>query len=209
MRHTEFAAAWAVSAALAVLAVFALAGCGSSPKVEFYTLSSATAPPGTTAAAAYVVAIGPVTVPEAVDRPQFVTRAAGNQVAIDEFARWAAPLRSEIPRVIAANLAQLLNGARVFAYPQGANVEADCKVLIDVQRFDSVPGDAAAVEVLWTVRPVKGGAQKAGRSAVREPAGGPGYDALAAAHGRALSAVSRDIAEAIREAMRGETRLKY
>jgi hypothetical protein len=38
---------------------------------------------------------------------------------------------------------------------------------------------------------------------VSEPAGAPGYDALVAAHSRALAAVCRDIAAAIRSA-RGE-----
>jgi len=47
------------------------------------------------------------------------------------------------------------------------------------------------------VSTAKGGV-KTGQSAVREPAGGPGYDALVAAHVRALAAVSRDIAAAIR-----------
>ncbi len=179
------------------LAMAVLAGCGTSPKVNFYTLSSGAASERPEARATYVVAIGPVTVPDVVDRPQFVTSAGANQVTIDEFARWAEPLRSQIPRIIAADLTQLLGGAYVFAYPQSDNVDPDYKVLIDVQRFDSVPGDAATVEVLWTVRP-KGGALKTGRAVAREPAGGAGYDALVAAHGRALAAISRDIAGAIR-----------
>ena len=189
-----------IAVAALALAISALAGCGSSPKVNFYTLSFAAVTERTEAKPSYVVAIGPVTVPDVIDRPQFVTRAAANQVTIDEFARWAEPLRSAIPRVIAANLAQLLSGAQVFAYPQSANVEADYKVLIDVQRFESVPGDAAILEAAWTVRKAKGGAQKAGRTAVREPADRAGYDALVAAHGRALAAASRPIADAIRAA---------
>jgi len=39
---------------------------------------------------------------------------------------------------------------------------------------------------------------RAAQSAVREPTNGDGYDALVVAHSRALTAVSRDIAEAIR-----------
>ena len=185
----------------AALAISALAGCGSSPKVNFYALSSAAAPERAAAGAAYgVVAIGPVTVPEMIDRPQIVTRAAANQVTLDEFAQWAEPLKGQIPRIIAANLTQLLDGAYVIAYPQSANVPADYKVDINVQRFESSLGDAAAIEVLWLVRPARGGAPKTGRSVAREPTGGKGYDALAAAHSRALAAVSREIAGAIRAA---------
>ena len=182
----------------AVLATAALAACGSSPKANFYTLSSAAPPPPAPAATApYRIAIGAVTVPDAIDRPQIVTRTGTNQVTIDEFARWAEPLQGEIPRVIAANLSRDVPGALVSTYPQSAGMDADCKVLIEVQRFDSAPGDAATIEVLWTLRPAKG-ASSSGRSVTREATGGPGYDPLVAAHSRALASVSRDIAEAVR-----------
>jgi len=181
----------------ALLAAAALAGCGSSPKSTFYTLSSGVPPQQAAATAPFSVAIGALTVPDVVDRPQFVTRTGANQVTLDEFARWAEPLQREIPRVIADNLTRELNGALVSTYPQSANISADCKVLLEVQRFDSAPGDAATIEVLWTVRPAKGEA-KSGRSVVREAAGGAGYDALVAAHSRALASVSRDIAAAVR-----------
>jgi uncharacterized lipoprotein YmbA len=180
----------------ALLAAAALAGCGSSPKASFYTLSGAT-PQQAPAPAPFSVAIGAVTVPDVVDRPQFVTRSGANQVTMDEFARWAEPLKGEIPRVIADNLTGLLDGARVSVYPQSANPDADYQVTLDVQRFDSTLGEAATVEVLWTVRPAKGG-PRSGRSVAREATAGAGYDALAAAHSRALMAVSRDIAAAVR-----------
>ena len=51
--------------------------------------------------------VGPVTVPELVDRPQMVTRVSDNEVAVNEFARWGESLKSNIPRVIASNLVKL------------------------------------------------------------------------------------------------------
>ena len=182
-----------------VLAVSTLAGCASSPPTRFYTLS---APEQPAAAAVYSVTVGPVTVPEIVDRPQFVLRTSANEVTITEQTRWAESLQSEIPRVIAANLAQALGDAHVSAYPQGTGSEADYRVVVDIQRFDSAPGDAATVEALWAVSPGigKSGAVRSGRSKVREPVQGMEYDALVAAHSRALASISRDIAEAIRAA---------
>jgi len=186
--------AWTVS----LLAAATLAACSSPPKTNFYTLSSAaSAPAGADARAPYSVAIGPVGIPESLDRPQMVTRTGANQLTLAEFERWAGPLKSEIALAIAENLKPLLGGASVFTYPQGLG--ADVNVSVDVQRFDSALGEAATVEVLWQVRTAKG-APKSGRSLVREAAGGPGYDALVAAHGRALATVSGDIATAIRAA---------
>jgi uncharacterized lipoprotein YmbA len=182
-----------------VLAASTLAGCGSSPTPRYYMLS---APEQPAAKALYSVAVGPVTVPGIVDRPQFVLRTGANEVTIAEQTRWAESLKSEIPRVIAANLAQALGDAYVSAYPQGTGSEADYRVAVDIQRFESALGDAATVEALWTVTVAKGkgGTPRSGRSLAREPVQGKDYDALVAAHGRALASISRDIAEGVRAA---------
>lgn len=186
---------------IAVLCVAAAAGCGTTPKAHFYTLSAVPVAVRSAApsAAGYGVTVGPITVPEAVDRPQIVVRLSPSQVEISELHRWAAPLKSEIPRVIAEHLTHLLDTARVWAYPGAAGLESDYRVLLDVERFDSTLGDGVAVDALWTVRRVSGGAPRSGRSSVRERTAGEGYDGLVAAHERALAAVSRDLAQAIRE----------
>ena len=70
---------------------------------------------------------------------------------------------------------------------------------VDIQRFEMTPGEAATVEALWSVRRVGGDApRKTGRTVVSEPAGVAGYEALVAAQSRALVAVSRDLAQALR-----------
>jgi uncharacterized protein len=178
------------------LLVIMLAGCGSSPSARFYTLSVGAAPEDA-APSKYRITVGPVTVPEVVDRPQFVVRVGANQVTILEQHRWAEPLQSEIARVIALNLAQVLGSKQVSTYSQNVIGNADYRVIMDIQRFDSAFGEAVTVDALWTVRRASG-EPSTGRSLVREPVGGEGYDALADAHSRALAALSRQIAEAIR-----------
>jgi uncharacterized lipoprotein YmbA len=178
--------------------VLTLCGCAASPPSQFYTLS-ATAAPGFAPAArsGYRIVVGPATVPESVDRPQLVLRMSENRVVLLEQARWAEPLASAIPGVIARDLAVLLNSSGVMAYPQNPG-SFDYQVFLEVLRFDSVPGDAATLEVAWTVRPSNGGEPGFGRTLVRERVEGAGYEALVAAHSRALRAVSADIAVAIR-----------
>ncbi|HZC82204.1 MAG TPA: PqiC family protein [Nitrospiraceae bacterium] len=187
---------------IAILSVtmIVLSGCSSSPRSSFYTLSTGAPPESTTssqATAAYRIAVGPVTVPQLVDRPQFVVRAGANQVTLAELHRWAEPLQSEIPRVIALNLTQLLGAKQVSAHSHGAIGHAEYRVIVDIQRFDSALGEAVTIDALWTIRRASG-ERSTGRSLVMEPAGAEGYDALVAAHSRALARVSRDIAEAIR-----------
>lgn len=175
----------------------AVASCGTPPQERFFTLASDPAPvlSARTADTAMSILVGPVTVPDLVDRPQFVVRAAANRVEIAEQARWAAPLKTEIPRVIADHLGRLIPGSSAMTSSSRGMTAPDYRVVIDIQRFDSAPGDGATIEAAWMVR-AREGASLGGRSLVREPSAGS-YDELVLAHSRALSVVSRDIADAI------------
>lgn len=176
-----------------------LTACSSSPS-RFYTLSSM-AKPSTAPAADYAVGVGPVSVPAQVDRQPFTVQVAPNRLEIDEFNRWAAPLNEGIARVVAEDLAVLLGSPHVATLPL-VNFDPAYRVSIDIQRFDSLRNPAKGnegvlVDALWVVR--KGGTPAiSGRTVVREPTQGDGFDALAAAHSRALAKVSADIAGAIR-----------
>jgi uncharacterized lipoprotein YmbA len=174
-----------------------LGGCSTSPKANFYTLDPTTLT-RTDAPVQVAVLVGPVSVPEFVDRPQIVTRAAGNEVEIDEFARWAAPLRVDIARVMAADLSSLLGSDLVSSSDAGWDTDKVWRVRVNIVRFDSALGDAVTIETLWAVRPPGKTDFVAGRSLKREAVDGKGYPALVAAHDRALAAVSKDIATAIR-----------
>jgi uncharacterized lipoprotein YmbA len=171
------------------------AGC-ASPRSNFYTLNSAAKP--VTTGADYSVSVGPVSVPAAVDRPQIVLRLAPNQVAIDEFHRWASPLPDAIARVVAENLAAMLGTPHVTVFSQPTAAGARYRVLVDVLRFESAPGEAATLDAVWTVRSTKDGTTRSGRTTVSEPVPDREYAALAAAHSRALGRLSTDLAGAIR-----------
>jgi uncharacterized protein len=214
---------------LAICLAAAASGCSRSPRVTFYTLepapraasASSAAPlvqapaliappaalasapaPASPAPAGTSIAVGPVTLPELVDRPQLVVRVAANRVEILEYQRWAEPLRGEIPRVIAEDLGRLLGSVRVSSYQEHAGSDADCRVLLDIQRFEGVPGDSVSLEAVWSLRGKAGVTPRSGRTKVRMPAG-EGYDALVAAYRRALLAVSTDLARALRTGTAG------
>ncbi|KAG8152913.1 PqiC family protein [Burkholderia catarinensis] len=183
---------------VAIVAAGSLGGCGSSPKASFYTLAPDATLASTDNTTPVRVVIGPVTVPDLIDRPQIVTRAAGSRVEIDEFARWAEPLKTDIARVIAADLGTLLGSAQVNVFDSGAGTAPAWRVRVDVMRFDSMPGDSVTIDAQWTIRPPGKPDVVRGRSVVHELVQGQGYDALVTAHDRALASVSRDIASVIR-----------
>jgi uncharacterized lipoprotein YmbA len=188
---------------LAALAGALLGACGSSPTASFYTLSpdASLAPIASNAsmvpAKPVHVVVGPVTIPDVVDRPQIVTRVGNNQVMLDEFARWGEPLKGDIARAIAGDLARLLGSDQVSIFEAGLDAAHTWRVRVDVMRFDATAGEAVTIEALWKVVPPGQSVPVVGKSLVRQAMDGPGYDALVSAGNRALGAVSREIAAAI------------
>jgi uncharacterized protein len=180
---------------LITCAAAAAAGCASPPS-RFYTLNSMATGDGTPAAN-YAVIVGPVSIPALVDRPQFMVQVATNRIEVNEFNRWAEPLKDNIARVVAGDLGALLGTPRVAAAPL-ANFNPGWRVSIDIQRFESVRGRSALVEAVWVVHRTTGSTTCSGRTVASEPVHGDSFDALAAAHSRALAKVSGDIATAIR-----------
>ena len=184
-------------AVVLLAAALAAGGCGSTPKESFYTLA---APPAPLPAGATgpLIAVGPVIVPEAVDRTPMVVRTGPNSVDIEDFHRWAEPLKSAIPRVLAENLMRELGTPRVTA-SRLATTPPDYRVAVEIQRFDSSFAEGASLDALWTVTAARGAAApKSGRTTITEPATSPDYAGIAAAHSRALSRLAADIAAALR-----------
>jgi uncharacterized protein len=177
------------------LFVLALLGCATAPPESLYTLAAGAAP-ATRVGSDRAVLVGPVSLPELVDRPQLVRQAEAQRVTIAEHERWAEPLRTAVPRVVAEDLSVLLDGWRVSPR-EDALGRPECRVTIDVRRLEAQLR-AVRLEALWTV--ACEGTARLGRTLVVEPAQHAGADAVVAAHGRALDALSRDIAEALRRA---------
>ncbi len=186
---------------LAIVLVLAAAGCslGGGTRETFYVLSGPEAPMPAASPDAPAIYVGPVVVPESVDRAPMVLKGSANQVELSEEHRWAEPLKTAIPRIVAEHLMRLLNTTRVMSSRVGTSVDLDYRVALEVQRFDSSLRDGAAIDVLWTIagkRAPPGG--RSGRSSVREATQSPTPEGVAAAHSRALARVAADIAAALR-----------
>jgi len=169
-------------------------GCATTPEANFYTLS-ATSPPAERSSRPSIE-VGPVSVPTQIDRPELVVTTGPNQVRLEAFHRWAAPVQDEVAGAVAANLAALLDTGHVTL--AGRTLDAEYRVAIEVQRLESVLGRAATLDAFWEVRRARDGRAWAGRTTARENASQPTHAAIVAAHSRAVSRLSRDIAEAIR-----------
>jgi len=188
---------------LALVAIF-LGGCRSqSPR--FYTLSpiqedqviSKRKSPAQNA----VVGIGPVKLADYLDQSMLITRAGDNQAVKAEFDRWVGSFKDNFINVLADNIGSLLPTERIYLFPWRVSVPIDYQVVMDIGRCDGRLGDAAWLEVRWSI--LKGSEKKlvkTMRSNIREPVSGADYAALVAAQSRALAKLSQEIAEAIQGA---------
>jgi len=186
-----------------VVSLVVLGGClgGSSPPSRFYLLSPL--PPSEAAAAAasgVAIGVGPVTIPEYLNRGQIVTRTGENRLELAEFDRWAEPLQKNLARVLVLNLSTLLSTDRVALHPWNRSTLMDYQVIVDVGRFEAGPDGAASLLARWSI--VDGADRKILRmrkSRFREPIADESYEATVASMSRAAAALSREIAGAIRD----------
>ena len=85
----------------------------------------------------------------------------------------------------------MLLGTPDVAVAPLANFDPAYRVTINVQRFESVPGQSVLVEAVWAVHPTAAARRARAARVAREAVQGKGFDALAAAHSRALAARER------------------
>ncbi len=197
----------ATAAAPIVAAALALtAGCTSTP-ARFHTLDAASTPATTATAAdrpgAPVLAVGPVTVPELVDRPQLVLRGPGSRVTILESQRWAEPLADGVTRVIVRSLAEAMPDAVVM--PASTVLAAAWRLQVDVTALD-VDAGRATVELAWSAqsreRTGDTGGTISGHAIESEPVAAQDVDGFIEAQRRALQRAASRIARAIGASIR-------
>jgi len=172
------------------------AGCATTPPARLYSLSAAAT--SVPISSNLSVSVGPVSIPAAVDRPQIVVATAANHVQLDDFDRWASPLQENLSSVIADNLAALLGTSRVTRFPKTSSADADVRVAVDVQRFESVRGQSVTLDAVWAVRRMRDGFVQTHRTRVSEPVRDNSFESLAAAHSLAAARLSQGIAGVVR-----------
>lgn len=173
---------------------------------QFFVLTPLAAPDATASAAAdaLVVGVGPITLPEYLDRANIVRRFAPNRVALSEYEWWAEPLDTSLLRVTGDNLAARLGTPAVLRYPWPLLLKPTYAVAISFSRFDILTPDRVQLSARWVVR----GGQPRRTLLSRESniekatAGTTTADAVAALS-QTLDDLSREIASAI-ESLRVE-----
>lgn len=183
------------------LLILVLIGCRSSIPVTYYTLQpQATNPlPGVGKPVGQLsIGIGPLSLPDYLDRPALVTRSSPNQVQIREAHRWAGTLKDEVLRALSENLGNLTDARRVEVLPWSAQFSPDVRVRISIRAFEGEPGGTVNLAADWWIsEPGAGGQPELNKAVIEEPVTANNIEALVAAMSRALDELSRQVAESV------------
>jgi len=137
---------------LILMAVLLLAGCaGTSPPTHFYALETADAPVKVASMPELSLGLGPVILPDTLDRPQIVARTAAFRVELAEFHRWAGDLNANLSRLLVGRLMGALGTDRVFLHPWARHRKLDYQARVDLLRFDGNLGGEAELTGTWTL----------------------------------------------------------
>lgn len=165
-----------------VTALLLLTACRSDP-IQFHTLTPAQSGGNSTSGTADIE-IENITVPPQVDRPQIVIRQGNSGLAILETQWWGASLVDELRSAL---LDQLIN----------KNPRRKLLVRVEVQRFDSIPGQYALIEAQWRLRNASDGDRTllTCRSSLQTPSG-PSIDELVLAQQNNVKRLAAQISQA-------------
>lgn len=178
-------------------------GCASDPPTDFYVLQSLpeslTEDQQAKAAKGVALGVGPVTLPQYLDRDQIVTRRSRNALVLEDFNQWAQPLTENFATVLGQNLALLVPTDGIAYFPWRRSARVDYQVTVDVDQFEGIAANQALLVARWSILSRDGERELLARQSRHlETATGSSMEATVLALNQALDSLSREIAEAIR-----------
>ena len=183
----------------------AFAGClGSSRPARFYTLAPLTVRDGPASTVTdATLAIGPVEVPDYVDRQQIVTRTGANELVVAEFDRWGSSLDNQITGSLVTTLRDRLASRQIAVAPWRSAIlsgGATYRAAVSISRFDGIPGQSVVLQGRWELIAQSSDAEESlglREATVTEQVDGTSYDALVAAMQKALVQFGQQMADSV------------
>lgn len=184
--------------ALAAGAIY-LAGCASTPD-QFYMLSPDGVLPSSRSGEELVIGIGPVSIPDYIDRPELVFQSAPNRFEIPPEHRWMGDLEKTVTSVLATNIGHRAGTASVYQHPWSASARPRYTVPVRIHQFHAMSGGDAILEVSWEI--LDGETREAlhrGSKTFTEALADEGYDGVVAAESRLLGQLADAISTKLRQ----------
>ncbi|MBU0547903.1 MAG: PqiC family protein [Candidatus Omnitrophica bacterium] len=186
------------------LLIFVLSGCisvGRSIDPRFYMLKQLgknevaqkfNIPSG------IITVIGPVGIPQYLDRPQMVTQDDKGMMNVAQFDRWGESLDAGIARLIIEDLNLMLPGGTFEMFPCNFAIPLDYQVIVGVLQLEGNLKKDFLLVAQWSI--IDAGTRKmlfTKRSDLVEPINPRNYSGLAEALSKAIASLSAEIAQNI------------
>jgi uncharacterized lipoprotein YmbA len=186
-----------------IFLVVLLTGCrGTTPPVNFFALNAAypkdSMAEGIAKSNELTIGLGPLVLPEYLDRSQIVTRKGLNQLEVNEFHRWAGTLEGEFFRVLTENLSALTGTDRIEIYPFRGHFEPEFIIGLKVFAFEGSLGESARLHCVWTLSGPGDSVAETFSTLIVESAPG-GFESMVSAKSKALGQLSSQIAKEIKK----------
>ena len=183
--------------------VLGLSGCLSIPTSrtpQFYTLSAAGDPASQKLkiASDVIIGVGPIKIPNYLDRPQIVTRDKNKMLQFAQFDRWGEALDTGLARLIREDLTVMLPQAKLTLYPWNPSIAVKYQVVVEIVQLDSELDQNMDLVVQWTIIDVQNSkALVIKRSEFHQPIIPQNYLGLTQMLSTACASLSSQIAEAL------------
>ena len=140
-----------------VVLTILLSGCmRDSRPVQFYMLNadSGVADTARVSAASQgpVIGLGPIRIPEYLNRPQMIIAIADNQYRLSEDHRWAEPLDQNISLALFKALPRQLGTDRIVRFPWSQRQVIDYQVGIDILEFNVDASGQSRLIAQWFIK---------------------------------------------------------
>jgi uncharacterized protein len=188
-----------------VVLTLLLNGCMRDSKpVQFYMLSANS---GNTAAVRFpastqgtVIGLGPIRIPEYLNRPQMIVAITENQYRLFEDHRWAERLDQNISLALFKALPRQLGTDRIVRYPWSQRQVVDYQVGIDILEFNVNASGQSRLVAQWFIKHKDKSAIDT-RSIYQFPASTTDPEVMVKAQSQCLTKLGQEISEALRQLM--------
>ena len=188
-----------------VVLILLLSGCMRDSKPsQFYMLNADSGVAGTVRSPAStqgpVIGLGPIRIPEYLNRPQMIVAVSDNQFQLAENHRWAERLDQNISLALFKALPSQLGTDRIVRYPWSQRQAIDYQVGIDILEFNVDASGQSRLIAQWFIKHKdKPAIDK--RSVYQFPASTTDYTVMVKAQSQCLTKLGQEIAETLRRLM--------
>lgn len=155
-----------------------------------------------------IIGVGPLKIPEYLNRPQIVTQDKEKMLKFAQFDRWGESLDIGLARLISEDLTGIFPGEKIILYPWDLSVPVKYQVLIEIIQLDSELDNDMYLVAQWTIIDTQNTKTiMIKTSEFRQPIATHDYSGLVKTLSAACASLSNEIAQAL-EKIEADSKIK-